>query len=51
MDTLVDNITLCNEIDDEEDRIQTVIDELFIDSYTSSSSTTEVADGEDLPFN
>ena len=51
MDTLVDNIILCNEIDDEEDRIQTVINELFVDSYTSSSSPTVVADDEDLPFN
>lgn len=51
MDALVDNIILCNEIDDEEDRIQTVIDELFIDHDTLSSSTIELADGEDLPFN
>lgn len=51
MDTLVDNIILCDEIDDEEDRIQTVINELFVDSYTASSSSTVVADDEELPFN
>lgn len=51
MDALVDNIIICNELDDEEDRIQTVINELFIDTETLSSSITEVADDEDLPFN
>lgn len=51
MEALVDNMLFCNEINDDEDRIQTVVNALFIESYTPDSSTTAVADDEDLPFN
>ena len=51
MDTLVDNITLCDELDGEEDRILTLINELFIDIYPTSNTFKKVADDEDLPFN
>ena len=51
MEALVDNIILCDELDGEEDRILTLINELFIDAYPTSNTFKEVADNEDLPFN
>lgn len=51
MEALVDNKILCDELDGEEDRIQTLINELFIDPYPTSNTFKEVEDDEDLPFN